>query len=80
MAGTRLRFGRDGEKVLVTLRGNVVDRDLDLLLGRPLVHQRCGGIVGAGHPMIPEPEGQFAGGVGAAHMRHRDGGRRGGGR
>jgi hypothetical protein len=28
--------------------------------------------------MIPESDREFAGSVGAAHIRHRDGGRRGG--
>ena len=35
VAGTRLRLGGDGEQVLVALRGDVVDRDFDLILLRP---------------------------------------------
>ena len=75
--GSRLRFGGDGQQVLVALRGDVVDRDLDLVLLAPFLAQRLRGIVGAGHPMVPEADRQLAGGVGAAHIRHRD--RRGGG-
>ena len=72
VAGSRLRFGGDGQQVLVALRGDVVDRDLDLLLLGPFVAQRGRRVVGAGHPVVPEADRQLAGGVGAAHMRHRD--------
>ena len=37
VAGLRLRFGGDGQQVLVALRGDVVDLDLDLLLLAPLL-------------------------------------------
>ena len=45
-----------GQQQLVALRGDVVDLDLDLLLGRPLLDQgfRCG--VGGRHPMVPQAD------------------------
>ena len=37
VAGLGLRLGGDGQQVLVALRGDVVDLDLDLLLGGPFL-------------------------------------------
>ena len=75
----RLRLGRDRQQVLVALRGDVVDRDLDLLLRGPLVDQRRRRVVGAGNPVVPKAHRQFAGSVRAAHMGHGNNRRRGGG-
>ena len=80
--GPGLRLGRAGQQQLVALRGDVVDRDVDLFLRAPLLAQFRQGVVGAGHPMVPEAEAQAAGGIGAVHERRGQrgaGGRRGGG-
>jgi hypothetical protein len=50
----RLRFCGNRQQVLVALARDVVDRDLDLFLLGPLIDQIGRGLVGAGHPMIPE--------------------------
>src|SRR5260221_12571167 len=68
MAGFCLSFGRDGQQVLVTLARDVVDRNLDLLLGGPLIDQIGGGLVGSGHPVIPKTDGKLAGGMSAANI------------
>ena len=77
VAGLGLRFGGDGQQVLVALARDVVDRDLDLLLLGPLIDQIGRGLVGAGNPVIPETDRKLAGGVGAAHIGRGD---QGGGR
>ena len=69
VAGFRLRLGGDGQQVLEALRGDVVDLHLDLLLGRPFLNQGFRGLVGAGHPVVPEADRELAGGVGGAHER-----------
>ena len=76
VTGLCLRFGGDGQQVLVTLARDVVDRDLDLLLLGPFIDQIGGGLVGAGHPVVPETDREFAGGVGAAHIGRGDRGPR----
>ena len=72
MTGLRLRFGGDGQQVLVALAGDVVDRNLDLLLGGPFIDEIGGGLVGAGNPVIPEAHRELAGGVGAADIGRGD--------
>jgi hypothetical protein len=72
-----LRLGGDRQEVLVTLRRDVVDRDLDLFLRRPFFDDRSAGFVGAGHPVIPEADRELAGGVSTADIRCGD---EGGGR
>ena len=53
---------------------------LDLLLLGPFTHGLLGRVVGIGNPMIPEADGNLAGGVGAADEGCGDhGGRQGGG-
>jgi hypothetical protein len=64
-----LRFGGAGQQQLVALGGDEVDRDLDLLLLRPLLDQRLGGVVGVGDPVIPKADRQLARGIGAADER-----------
>ena len=71
-----LRFGGDGQQVLVTLRGDVVDLQVDLVLGAPFLAQGLGGVVAAGHPVVPEHDRQLAGRMRGAHERrgnHRRG-------
>jgi hypothetical protein len=63
VAGARLGFRARGQDVLVALRGDVVDRYLDLVLFSPLVAQLGQRVVGAGDPVIPHAEREFAGGV-----------------
>ena len=72
VAGFCLRFGGNSQQVLESLRRDVVDLHLDLLLGRPLLNERFGGLVGAGHPVVPEADRELAGGVRGAHERRRD--------
>jgi hypothetical protein len=56
VAGARLGLGRDGQQVLVADRGDVVDREFDLLLGGPFLAQGLRCLVGARNPMIPESD------------------------
>src|SRR5258708_27149183 len=65
---SRLLLGRDRQEILVTLRGDVVDADVDPLLGRPFIAQLGQRIISAWDPMVPETDAQLAGGVGAAHV------------
>ena len=66
VAGLRLRLGGDRHQVLVALAGDVVDRNLDLLLGGPLIDELLRGLVGVGYPVIPEPDRELAGGSGGS--------------
>ena len=68
MAGLGLALGRGRQQKLVALRGDVVDLDIDLLIGGPLLDDRLRRLIGAGHPMIPETDRQLAGGVRAADI------------
>jgi hypothetical protein len=68
----RLRFRGHGQQELVTLAGDVVDLDFDLLPFGPLIDQIGGGLVGAGNPMVPEAYRQFAGRVRGSHIRRRN--------
>ena len=67
-----LRFGGPGQQELVALGGDEVDRNVDLLLLRPLLDQGLGGVVGVGDPVIPQADGQLARGMGAADERSGD--------
>src|SRR6266508_988238 len=80
MTRSRLRLGRNGQQVLVALRGDVVDRDLDLVLRPPFLAKRLRRVVGAGHPVVPEAHRQPAAGLRMADMGHRNDGGRGSGR
>jgi hypothetical protein len=60
VAGARLLLGRTRQHQLVALRGDEVDRDLDLLLVRPFAAELGQGVVGARHPMVPEADGELA--------------------
>ncbi len=68
----RLLLGGGGEDVLVALGGDVVDGDLDLLLGRPIVTELGQGVVGAGYPVVPETHAELAGGEGSPHVGRGD--------
>ena len=72
VTGFRLAFGGNGQLNLVALAGDVIDRNLDLLLFGPLIDQIGTGLVGAGDPVVPEADGEFAGGVSAANIGRRD--------
>jgi hypothetical protein len=72
VTGLGLRFGGGREQQLVALRRDVVDRDFDLLLVGPFLDQRLAGLVGAGNPVVPQTEREFAGGIGAANKGCRD--------
>ena len=69
VAALGLRLGSDRQQEFIPLAGDIVDRDVDLFLLGPLVDQGLGGVVGAGHPMIPQADGQLAGSAGRAHER-----------
>ena len=71
----RLRLHGRGHQQLLALRGDVVDLDVDLLLGRPLFDESLGRGIGARHPMVPQADRQLAGGVCGAHERSSDDGR-----
>ena len=68
MAGFRLGLGGDGQQVLVALARDVVDGNLDLFLFRPFIDEIGAGLVGTGHPVVPESHGKLAGGVRAADV------------
>src|SRR5262249_47568546 len=72
VAGAGLTFGGGGELVLLALRGDVVDLELDLVLLGPLVAQLGQRVVGAGHPMVPEAHAEAASRERAAHIRRRE--------
>jgi hypothetical protein len=80
MAGPRLLLGGDGQEVLVTLRGDVVDLHLDLVLRPPFLAQRRRCIVGARHPVVPEAHVELAAGLRMADMGHGQHGARSAGR
>ena len=48
--GFRLRFGGDGQQILVAVGGDEIDLDIDLFLLRPLVAELVERFVGAGNP------------------------------
>ena len=56
VTGAGLRFGRGGELVLLALRGDVVDVDVDFVLVAPLLAELVERLVGAGHPVVPAAE------------------------
>ena len=59
-------------RFLLPWLGDVVDRNLDLLLGGPFVDEIGRGLVGAGHPVVPEADRELAGGVSAADIGRGD--------
>ena len=72
VTAARLRLGGDRQELLVALRRDVVDRDLDLFLRRPFLDERGAGVVGARHPVIPEADRELAGGVSTADIWRGD--------
>ena len=74
VTGARLRFRARGQDVLVALRGDVVDRHLNLVGLAPLVAQLGQRVVGAGHPMVPDAQRELAGGIGVTNIRSGYGG------
>ena len=78
VAGSRLGLGLLRQQQLVALGRDVVDLDLDLLLGRPLFDQRRARGIGGGHPMIPKSDRELACGMGAADVGHGNHGGGGG--
>ena len=56
VTGAGLRFGRGGELVLLALRGDVVDMDVDFVLVAPFLAELVESLVGAGHPVVPATE------------------------
>ncbi|MEY9578322.1 hypothetical protein ABIE88_005898 [Bradyrhizobium diazoefficiens] len=72
VTGLGLGFGRRSQLDLLVVAGDVVDRDLDLLLRGPFIDESRGGVVGAGHPMVPEADRELAGGISASDIGRRD--------
>ena len=56
VTGLRLRLGGDRQQVLVALRGDVVDLDLDLFFRGPLVAHLGEHVVAARDPVVPEAD------------------------
>ena len=77
VAGLGLGFGGDRQQKLLSLGRNVVDQNLDLFLGRPLLDQRLRRVVGARHPMVPKADREPAGRMRAPDVRHCNQRRRG---
>ena len=76
VAGFGLGFRGGRQQELVALRSDVIDRDVDLLLGRPFLDQCFAGLVGARNPMVPQAERELACSIGTADERrchHRGG-------
>jgi hypothetical protein len=71
VAGFRLRLGRNGQQILVAVRGDEIELEIDFLLLGPFLAELAQRLVGPGDPVVPEPDGQFPGGIGAAHKRRR---------
>ena len=69
MTGFGLGFGLRRQQQLVALARDVVDLNLDLLLGGPFVDQISRSLVRPGDPVVPETDRKFAGGMGAANIR-----------
>src|SRR5215467_8035382 len=69
VASPGLPLRHQGQEVLVTVRGDEVDRDLDLLFLRPLVAELEHHLALLRDPMIPDAKRELACGVGAAHER-----------
>src|SRR5208283_5173175 len=72
VASAGLRFGGSGELVLLALRGDEVDMNVDFVLRAPLVAELDQRFVSAGHPVVPNAQGERAGSVSTAHVRCRD--------
>ncbi|MEY9291245.1 hypothetical protein ABH979_004319 [Bradyrhizobium ottawaense] len=72
VTGLGLGFGRGGQLDLLVVAGDVVDGDFDLLLRGPFIDEIGGGLVGARHPMVPEADREFAGGVSAPDIGRCD--------
>ncbi len=58
VAGAGLRFGGRGQLVLLALRGDVVDVNVDFVFVAPFLAELVERFVGAGHPVVPHAEGQ----------------------
>ena len=73
--GPGLRLGGGGQQILVAVRGDEIDRDVDLFLVGPFAAELFQGAVSARHPMIPEPDRQPSRGMRPMdewrHKRHR---------
>src|SRR5262249_36947898 len=74
MAGSGLRFGGRGQLVLFALRGDVVDLDLAIVLGAPLIAKLGQRIVGSGNPMVPHAKRERTRRVNSFDIGCRNGG------
>jgi hypothetical protein len=69
----RLRLGGLREDHLVAGGGDEVDRNVDLVLGSPLVDQALQHRIGRRNPVIPNTHRQLAGSGGCLDMHQRQG-------
>jgi hypothetical protein len=53
VTGAGLRLGSGGQLVLLALRGDVIDMDVDFILVAPFLADFVQCLIGAGDPMIP---------------------------
>jgi len=67
--GLRLGFRCNRYLVLPAVACDVVDRNLDLLLFRPLVTRAVEALLASGYPVIPEAHGELAGRVRPSNIR-----------
>ena len=72
----RLSLRCPHEHQLVALAGDEIDRDVDLLLRRPLVAELVEHVVGARYPVVPYRHAQLACRIGAVHERRGNGSQR----
>src|SRR4051794_18791347 len=72
MAGAGLRLGCDRDAQFVTGTCDKIGIYIDFFLVGPFLHELAHHVVRAGHPMIPEPDAELAGGMSAAHERGGD--------
>src|SRR5262249_61811815 len=63
VTGAGLSFGGRGQLVLFALRGDVVDLDLAIALGAPLIAQLGQRVVCPGNPIVPHADRERARGV-----------------
>src|SRR6202035_5577373 len=68
----RLAFRHQGQEVLVAVRGDQVDVEVDLFFCCPFGANLFQFLGRAGNPMVPYAKGELAGGVGAVHEGSRE--------
>jgi hypothetical protein len=62
-----LAFRHQGQQVLVAVGGDQIEGEVDPFLFGPFATERGQDLAGTRDPVVPDAEGELAGGVGAAH-------------